>query len=85
MGEVEKGYTMRAITLKEMFNEGQLHELLRCVSAGVGGDWSHAKEFLKRKDIEQHLLDQNILPEYLLRFLQYKVSEEQIIQAGGRN
>jgi len=85
MGEVEKGYTMRAITLKEMFNENQLHELLRCVSAGVGGDWGHAKEFLKRKDIEQHLLDQNILPEYLLRFLQYKVSEEQGIQAGGRN
>ena len=47
MGELDKNQNLKTITLKEMFSDDQLHELLRCVSAGSFGDWSHLKNFLK--------------------------------------
>ena len=75
MGELDKNQNLKTITLKEMFSDDQLHELLRCVSAGSFGDWSHLKSFLKREDIEKHLLSIGVLSDYLFYFLQNKVFE----------
>lgn len=83
MGELNKNQNLKTITLKEMFSDDQLHELLKCVSAGSFGDWSHLKSFLKRDDIEKHLLSIGILSDYLFYFLQNRVFES--AQEGMKN
>lgn len=85
MGDLNNRYKLRSISLGEMFSQEQIIELHKYVNMAVLGDWSHVKSFLARKEIEQHLLDQNILPEYLLRFLQYKISQDQAIPSGMNN
>lgn len=83
MDKIKGNQNLKTITLREMFSDDQLHELLKCVSAGSFGDWSHLKNFLKREDIEKHLLSIGVVSDYLFYFLQNKVFES--TQAGMKN